>query len=355
MTESSDWVPALLQLANNAVPNRQTPALRLRIQQLLPGGFPHSYFDPFPEFTPLKSSRRALRQSVTEGILDALGRAATDYVALFEECLLRCCPPDGGRQRDEYQRAFEQALLALAVLRPVDVLSRPIFCLISGPSGSGKDTVLKRTIEWLQARGYPARYLTKYVDRSPRDSEAGGHPLFRYQVHVGRRTEQASKIPGAPLGEIPDSFFEYQRYGNWYAFSRADVEAFAAAGNPPVVFIVMSEYARLREFWSEIQSIVERLSTNFDKISFLLEATEDRSLESLVSRVLSRTKNDPTALDDAYEDYRVRRAEITSDYAQIAADSAMFAEYVDIRNLKPDNGLSATGQIYQRLLNELSK
>ncbi len=110
---------------------------RLRAAQLLPGGFPYTYFSARDPDDELYQEVVSLQQARL--LEERAGSAALKrYIRRFEQLALRH-GPSSAQDSALFIRAFEQLLLALSVLSEPPAPPAPLFCVVAGPSGAGKD------------------------------------------------------------------------------------------------------------------------------------------------------------------------------------------------------------------------
>jgi len=87
-----------------------------------------------------------------------------------------------------------------------------ILFIVSSPSGGGKTTIIKATMERLEAWGRPCYFSVSHTTRSPRPTEQDGRDYH----FVDRETFEAMVARG--------EFLEWAEYaGNLYGTSRAEV------------------------------------------------------------------------------------------------------------------------------------
>ncbi|MDR1483686.1 MAG: guanylate kinase [Planctomycetaceae bacterium] len=102
---------------------------------------------------------------------------------------------------------------------------RPCLLVVSGPSGVGKGTLLKRVFA---ESGFPLEMSVSATTRSPRPNEKNGEH-YHFLTH-----EQFQSKKNA--GEFLECFEVFGK-GTWYGTLRANVESAMAAGNYVVLEI----------------------------------------------------------------------------------------------------------------------
>jgi len=94
-----------------------------------------------------------------------------------------------------------------------------VLFIVASPSGGGKTTLIRKTMERLVAAGGAAHFSISHTTRAPRPSEVDGVDYH----FVDREAFEAMAKAGG--------FLEWAEYaGNLYGTSRAEVEARLAAG-----------------------------------------------------------------------------------------------------------------------------
>jgi guanylate kinase len=93
--------------------------------------------------------------------------------------------------------------------------------IVSGPPGSGKDTVVSKILEKSDAYGWPKTVTT----REPRASEIGNDPYIRM-------TEEEF-LKERALG----AFMETDYHGSWYGSPKSELERIYALGKTPILRI----------------------------------------------------------------------------------------------------------------------
>lgn len=118
---------------------------------------------------PLYLALRLADESRSQAMLSRLERAATDAstdpasMGTFASDLmlyLRAIEKDV-HDIDLGNPNHQKLLMTLRMLLPPESISRPCVFVVAGPSGAGKDTVLRNVVEALHVRGFPASFLTK--------------------------------------------------------------------------------------------------------------------------------------------------------------------------------------------------
>ena len=113
---------------------------------------------------------------------------------------------------------------------------RPLFIVISGPSGAGKDTVLTK----MKELGYPLEYITTVTTRPQRDKERNNVDYHfisteRFQEMIERK-----------------EFLEWANvYGNWYGVPKEPVKRVLAKRQDIIVKVDIQGAATIKEILPE--------------------------------------------------------------------------------------------------------
>lgn len=109
---------------------------------------------------------------------------------------------------------------------------RPLFIVVSGPSGAGKDTVLNR----LKETGYPVDYVTTLTTRPPRAGEKAGVSYHFVSVEAFKRMVADNEL--LEWAEV---------YGNWYGVPRGPVKQLLENGRDVLIKVDVQGAATLRQ------------------------------------------------------------------------------------------------------------
>jgi len=245
------------------------------------------------------------------------------------------------------------------LLLPPETPRSPHVFIVSGPSGTGKDTVLKLLLEMLHSRGYVASIFSKFVTRSDRFPEKITPSLFRYQMHV-------TKLEFESLFNAGEIVCKYSLYENDYGFSNSEILNMAsqlharnssATGKAglisnsyqytPILFSVMSMYDQVETFAKLIlegcpEAVVTRV---------LLSADSDICTSRLAKRITAKPLNDEELIR-GYGEFRIRSAQIKTDAAALDSRSS-YSWNFSIYNNKLDGGMAAANDFYRRVLRTL--
>ena len=175
----------------------------------------------------------------------------------------------------------------------------PLVVLISGPSGAGKDAVMRR----LRERGFPVAIPATMTTRAPREGEVDGvHHVFVSRAEFLRNVETGELLEHAEV------------YGNLYGVPRSQVRQALATGNDVLIRVDVQGAASLRHTLPDALSIFiapdnrERLSARLDGRGTESEAERqlrldaaDRELDEAghFSHVVTNVEGDLDATVDA--------------------------------------------------------
>ncbi len=134
---------------------------------------------------------------------------------------------------------------------------KPLVIVLSGPSGVGKDSVLKA----MQSRGMAFHFVVTTTDRKPRKEEVNGvdynfisTELFEQMLHN-------------------DEFVEHARvYGDYKGVPKSQIQEALASGKDVVLRLDVQGAARVRELFPDSIQI------------FLIPENEDKWRQRFISR-----------------------------------------------------------------------
>jgi len=116
----------------------------------------------------------------------------------------------------------------------------PLLVVISGPSGVGKDSVIKR----MQALGYPFHFIVTATDRPPRPGEVDG-----VDYHFVSTAEFERMI-------AKDELLEYARvYGQYKGVPKAEAREALASGRDVIMRLDVQGAATIRRLVPQALSI----------------------------------------------------------------------------------------------------
>ncbi len=133
---------------------------------------------------------------------------------------------------DSNKKAHDEILTLLKKFIPPNKISEPTIFLLSGPSASGKDSLLESIRKSLRSRGYVFEYLLKYTTRGQRKSEL---KASYYRYLSGREFQ---KLIGE--GEI---ILNYSKYGFRYGLSNSQLTQNSETKTP--TFGIISDFRRM--------------------------------------------------------------------------------------------------------------
>jgi guanylate kinase len=122
--------------------------------------------------------------------------------------------------------------------------------IVSGPSGTGKSTVIRRLLEELDPGRYPVRLSVSATTRPPRDSERDGVDYYFWTPE--RFEEELAR----------GAFLEHARvHGNCYGTLRREVDPFLERGIGVILDIDVQGAAQIRPQYPESVSVFVRTSS----------------------------------------------------------------------------------------------
>jgi len=134
---------------------------------------------------------------------------------------------------------------------------KPLVIVLSGPSGVGKDSVLKA----MQSRGMAFHFVVTSTDRKPRKEEVNG---VDYNFISTERFENMIRN---------DEFVEHARvYGDYKGVPKAQIQDALASGKDVVLRLDVQGAARVRELFPDSIQI------------FLIPENEDKWRQRFISR-----------------------------------------------------------------------
>ncbi len=143
---------------------------------------------------------------------------------------------------------------------------QPIFVVLSGPSGAGKDAVLSR----MRETGAPITHIVTMTTRPPRPGEREN---VDYRFVNGTDFRRM-----ADAGELLESA---EVYGNWYGVSRQDVRRALEAGRDAIVRVDVQGAASYRRMLPQavlifltppsVEELMDRLRERRTESAFDLE------------------------------------------------------------------------------------
>ena len=134
---------------------------------------------------------------------------------------------------------------------------KPLVIVLSGPSGVGKDSVLKA----MQSRGMAFHFVVTSTDRKPRKEEVNG---VDYNFISTERFEYMIRN---------DEFVEHARvYGDYKGVPKAQIQGALASGKDVVLRLDVQGAARVRELFPDSIQI------------FLIPENEDKWRQRFISR-----------------------------------------------------------------------
>lgn len=134
---------------------------------------------------------------------------------------------------------------------------KPLVIVLSGPSGVGKDSVLKA----MQSRGMAFHFVVTSTDRKPRKEEVNG---VDYNFISTKQFEQMIRN---------DEFVEHARvYGDYKGVPKAQIQGALASGKDVVLRLDVQGAARVRELFPDSIQI------------FLVPENEEKWRQRFISR-----------------------------------------------------------------------
>lgn len=156
-------------------------------------------------------------------------------------------------------------------------MNKGILVVISGPSGSGKGTVVKRMKELREDIGVSVSATT----RSPREGEVHGREYY-FITHADFEEKLAQ-------GEI----LEHTVYlGNYYGTPKSEVDRVVSAGNDLILEIEVEGAAQIKKLYPDAVTIM-LIPPTLDELRARLEGrgSEDRTaVEKRLCRALEEIK-----------------------------------------------------------------
>lgn len=148
---------------------------------------------------------------------------------------------------------------------PFRLPTRPLFIVLSGPSGVGKDAVLTR----MKESGYPLKYITTLTTRSKRPKERNN--IDYHFVSIKRFQEMIENNGLLERANV---------YGNWYGVPRAEVKQALDKGDDVIVKVDIQGAATIKKILHQAIFI------------FLMPP----SMEELLIRLKQRHTESPSSL-----------------------------------------------------------
>lgn len=156
-------------------------------------------------------------------------------------------------------------------------MSKGILTVISGPSGSGKGTVVKRIKELRQDIGVSVSATT----RSPRDGEVDGREYY-FITHADFEEKLAR-------GEI----LEHTVYcGNYYGTPKSEVDRVVSAGNDLILEIEVEGAAQIKKLYPDAVTVM-LIPPTLDELRARLEgrgSEDSATVEKRLCRALEEIK-----------------------------------------------------------------
>lgn len=156
-------------------------------------------------------------------------------------------------------------------------MSKGILTVISGPSGSGKGTVVKRIKELRQDIGVSVSATT----RSPRDGEIDGREYY-FITHADFDEKLAR-------GEI----LEHTVYcGNYYGTPKSEVDRVVSAGNDLILEIEVEGAAQIKKLYPDAVTVM-LIPPTLDELRARLEgrgSEDSATVEKRLCRALEEIK-----------------------------------------------------------------
>jgi guanylate kinase len=115
---------------------------------------------------------------------------------------------------------------------PLNLPSKPLLIVLSGPSGAGKDAILSR----MKKSGYPARFITTVTTRPRRAKEKNNVDYHFVSVESFQKMLKNKEL------------LEWANvYGNWYGVPKAPVKQALAKGQDTIVKIDIQGAATIKK------------------------------------------------------------------------------------------------------------
>lgn len=203
-------------------------------------------------------------------------------------------------------RSTDDAAVGACGLRPFWEQPNPLLVVISGPSGVGKDTVIKR----MKQLGYPFHFVVTATTRPPREDEVQGvdyifvsEDQFLEWIGQGELLEHAlvyGEYKGVPKGQIRQALASGQD-----VVMRVDVQGAATVRNimpdAILVFLVAGSeeelLTRLRKRGTESKEALQRrIATlrqemgrvrEFDYVVVNRDGQLDRAVEKIAAIIMT--------------------------------------------------------------------
>jgi len=213
--ENADRLARLLKKLDQSSLDRLSSGTKQCLLNLIPG---KKYFDALiTEFTDKRELDNDLSlivsslqdisdNSASQQDLQVLESSVVRYTRSFERAFLL--------HLDMTRGLHQETLSLLRAVLPTPAPKQSVLFLLSGPSASGKDTLLGRVLLALRARGYSCEHMVKYTTRPRRSGESTGNAnYYRY----------ISDAKFARLCAEKEIIFEYAKYRNRYGLSRTQL------------------------------------------------------------------------------------------------------------------------------------
>lgn len=156
-------------------------------------------------------------------------------------------------------------------------MSKGLLTVISGPSGSGKGTVVKRIKEMREDIGVSVSATT----RSPRDGEIDGREYY-FITHADFEEKLAR-------GEI----LEHTVYcGNYYGTPKSEVDRVISAGNDLILEIEVEGAAQIKKLYPDAVTVM-LIPPTLDELRARLEgrgSEDSATVEKRLCRALEEIK-----------------------------------------------------------------
>jgi len=139
---------------------------------------------------------------------------------------------------------------------------KPVVITITGPSGVGKSTIIKKFLEKKPKAGL----ITSYTTRAPRDSDLPGEYSCNHAFEKMKDTEK-------------DFFKLFSAHGNFYGTLRKSVTEAMAYSDPRVLILIPEAVKVIRDYYSKWPALLD-LIVSF----YILSPGEDEIRRRLVGR-----------------------------------------------------------------------